>query len=124
VNVVLWILQGLGAVLFLGSGVLKVIRPKDELAKTLEWVSHFSPAMVKFIGGVEILGALGLILPAVTHIAPILTPIAATGLGITMIGALATHTRLRDPANVYVPSAVLLIISAVVAWGRFGPYHF
>ena len=123
-NVVLWILQGLGAAAFLGSGALKVIRPKDELAKNLNWVSHFSSAMVKFIGVVEILGALGLILPPVTHIAPVLTPIAAIGLAITMIGALVTHVRLRDPANVSVPSAVLLIISAVVAWGRFGPYHF
>jgi uncharacterized membrane protein YphA (DoxX/SURF4 family) len=123
-NVVLWILQGLDAAVFLGSGALKVSRPKDELAKNLAWVTHFSPAMVKFIGAVEVLGALGLILPAATRIAPILTPIAAIGLGLTMIGALVTHARLGDKANLFVPSAVLLIISAVVAWGRFGPYHF
>ncbi|HEX4704446.1 MAG TPA: DoxX family protein, partial [Pseudonocardiaceae bacterium] len=79
---------------------------------------------VKLIGTAELLGGLGLVLPAALKIAPVLTPIAAAALGVTMIGALITHTRLRDPVVNFAPSIVLLVLSAFVAWGRFGPYHF
>jgi hypothetical protein len=94
-----------------------------KLGKTLGWATHFRPSVVRLIAGAELLGVLGLILPAATHIAPILTPIAATALAVTMIGAVVTHVRLRDPINLMAPAAVLLVLSAVVAWGRFGPYH-
>jgi hypothetical protein len=124
VNVVLWVLQGLSAAAFLGSGGLKLTQPYEKAAKRMAWVQHFKPWAVRLIGTAEILGALGLILPAATHIAPILTPIAATGLAATMIGALITHLRLRDPISQLTPAVVLLVLSAVVAWGRFGPYHF
>jgi uncharacterized membrane protein YphA (DoxX/SURF4 family) len=124
VNVVLWVLQGLLAAGFLGSGGFKLTQPYEKLSKTLGWASHFRPPVVRLIAAAELVGALGLILPAATGIAPILTPIAATGLAVTMIGALITHRRLRDPISLMAPSAVLLVLSAVVAWGRFGPYHF
>jgi uncharacterized membrane protein YphA (DoxX/SURF4 family) len=124
VNVVLWVLQGLLAAAFLGSGVLKLTLPYEQAAKRMAWVQHFKPSAVRLIGIAELLGAVGLILPAATHIAPILTPIAATGLAVTMIGAVITHVRLRDPISQMAPSALLLVLSAVVAWGRFGPYHF
>ncbi|HEY3606918.1 MAG TPA: DoxX family protein [Pseudonocardiaceae bacterium] len=123
-NVVLWVLQGLLAAVFLGSGGVKLTQPYEKAAKRLAWVQHFKPSAVRLIGTAEALGALGLILPAATHIAPILTPIAAAGLAATMIGAVITHVRLRDPISQLVPSAVLLVLSAVVVWGRFGPYHF
>ena len=118
-NIVLWVLQGLAAVAFLGSGFLKLARPTPELAKTMTWVNHVRPPMVKFVGAVEVLGAIGLILPWATGTATVLTPIAAVGLAVTMIGALFTHARIKDEAKVYVPSAVLLIISVVIAIGRF-----
>jgi uncharacterized membrane protein YphA (DoxX/SURF4 family) len=124
VNVVLWVLQGLLAAGFLGSSAFKLTQPYEKLGKTLGWVAHFRPPVVRLIAAGELLGALGLILPAATGIAPILTPIAAAGLAVTMIGALITHVRLRDPISLMAPSAVLLVLSAVVAWGRFGPYHF
>jgi hypothetical protein len=116
VNVVLWVLQGLLTAGFLGSAGFKLTQPYEKLGKTLGWVSHFRPPVVRLIATAE--------LPAATRIAPILTPIAAAGLAATMIGALITHVRLRDPINLMAPSAVLLVLSAVVAWGRFGPYHF
>ena len=119
-NVFLWILQILLALVFGSAGVMKVSQPKEKLAKNMAWVEDFSPGMVKFIGAAELLGALGLILPAATGIALILTPLAATGLGVVMIGAIITHIRRREPAAL-VP-AVLLVLAAVVAWGRFGPY--
>lgn len=123
-NVVLWILQALLAVAFLGAGAGKVVQPKEKLAPRMGWVDSYSAAGVKAIGAVEILGALGLILPAATGIAPVLTPIAAAGLAVTMIGALLTHVSRKDKATDLVPAALLLVLTALVAWGRFGPYHF
>jgi uncharacterized membrane protein YphA (DoxX/SURF4 family) len=123
-NVFLWVLQGLLAVVFLGSGGMKVARGKKDLEPMMSWTTHTSAAGVKAVGAVEILGALGLILPAATGIAVVLTPIAAAGLAVTMLGAVIVHVRLKDKINEAVPSAVLLVLAAIVAWGRFGPYHF
>lgn len=123
-NVVLWIVAGVLAAAFLGAGVMKVSRPKEQLASSgMAWVEDFSPGMVKFVGAVEILGALGLILPAVLDIAPVLVPLAALGLVLAMIGAAVVHVR-RKELNTIAPSVVLLVLSAVVVWGRFGPYSF
>ncbi|MFI0968443.1 DoxX family protein, partial [Streptomyces sp. NPDC021080] len=81
------------------------------------------PATVRFIGIVEFAAALGLILPAATGIAPVLTPLAATGLAVTMILAAVAHARRKEPSAI-VFNAVLLVLAALVAWGRFGPYSF
>ncbi|MEP6650441.1 MAG: DoxX family protein [Lapillicoccus sp.] len=122
-NVVLWVVQIVLAAAFLMAGAAKVLQPKEKLRERMAWVDDFSQPMVRFIGSMEILGALGLVLPAATSIAPILTPIAAVGLIVVMIGAAITHLRRREPAIVPV-NLVLLVLAAVVAWGRFGPYHF
>ncbi|MFC0452688.1 DoxX family protein [Rhodococcus jostii] len=122
-NVFLWILQAVLAAMFAAAGVLKSTQPKEKLAKSLPWVEDFSPGTVKFIGVAELLGAIGLILPAVTGIAPILTPIAATALAVVMVLAAITHARRKEPSAIAF-NAVILIMAAVVAWGRFGPYSF
>jgi uncharacterized membrane protein len=122
-NVFLWILQGILAALYLMAGVLKTTRPKPELQKQMPWVEDFSAGTVKLIGTVELLAAIGLILPAVTGIAVVLTPLAATGLAVTMLLAVLTHLRRHEPSGA-VFAAVLMIVAAVVAWGRFGPYSF
>lgn len=123
-NVVLWILAGVLAAAFVGAGVMKVSRSKEQLAGSgMAWVEDFSPGMVKFIGLVEILGGLGLILPAALDIVPVLVPLAALGLVLTMIGAAVVHIR-RKELQTIAPSVVLLVLSAVVVWGRFGPYSF
>ncbi|TQC42106.1 DoxX family protein [Rhodococcus sp. WS4] len=122
-NVFLWILQAVLAAMFAAAGVLKSTQPKEKLAKSLPWVEDFSPGTVKFIGVAELLGAIGLILPAVTGIAPILTPIAATALAVVMVLAVITHARRKEPSAIAF-NAVILIMAAVVAWGRFGPYSF
>jgi protein-S-isoprenylcysteine O-methyltransferase Ste14 len=119
-NVFLWILQIVLAGAFGMAGLLKLIRPKEKLTDNMAWAEDFTPGMIKFIGGAELLGALGLIHPAVTGIATVLTPLAATGLVIVMIGAVVTHVRRKELPMVAIP-AVLLILAAVVAWGRFGP---
>jgi uncharacterized membrane protein len=122
-NVVLWIVQGLLAAMFAMAGVMKSTQPKDKLAGRLPWVEDFSPATVRFIGVVELAAALGLILPAVTGIAPILTPLAATGLAVVMVLAAITHARRTEPSGIAF-NAVLFALAVVVAWGRFGPYSF
>ena len=78
---------------------------------------------MKPLGLAEVLAAIGLIVPPLVDIAPILTPIAASGLVLTMIGAIMTHARRREFPNVAV-NVVLAIMAVVVAWGRFGPYAF
>ena len=93
----LWVVQAVLAAAFLISGVQKATQPKERLASRLPWVEDFSPGTVRFIGIVELLGAVGLILPAATGIAPILTPIAATGLAVVMVLAAATHVRRKEP---------------------------
>lgn len=119
-NIALWIVQGLLAMVYLAAGGLKVVRPREQLvaAGNFDWMKDSSDAGVKAVGLVEILGALGVILPWLTGIAPILTPIAAIGLVVVQIVALRVHLSRREhrplPAN-----ALLLLLAAFVALGRF-----
>ncbi|MGO1569075.1 MAG: DoxX family protein [Brachybacterium sp.] len=78
--------------------------------------------MIRGIGALEILGALGLIIPALTGVATILVPMAAAGLAITMVFAALVHIRRGDGTRAALPSIVLAICSVVVTWSRFGPY--
>jgi uncharacterized membrane protein YphA (DoxX/SURF4 family) len=123
-NVVLWIIAGVLALAFLAAGLFKISRPGAKLKEAgLGWVDDYPAWGVKAIGALEVLGAIGLILPAALDIAPILVPIAAVGLALLMLGAVITHLRRNELAGT-VPSGVLLILSAIVAWGRFGPWSF
>jgi uncharacterized membrane protein YphA (DoxX/SURF4 family) len=76
-NIAIWIAQVGLALVFVAAGLAKLRQPREELAPKMGWVEDFSDGFVKFVGGVEVLGALGLILPAALGIVPILTPIAA-----------------------------------------------
>jgi hypothetical protein len=122
-NVVLWVLQILLAAMFSASGLAKLSRSKDKLAGRMRWVEGFSPGTLKTIGVLEVLAAVGLILPPVTGIAPGLAPLAGLGLVLVMAGAAIVHARLGEQLNVLVNLA-LLILAAGVAWARFGPYPF
>jgi hypothetical protein len=123
-NVVLWIVAGLLAAAFLLVGIMKMTRPKAQLAESgLEWTEDFSPRTVKLIGTLELLAAIGLVVPAITGIAPVLVPLAAIGLVLLMLGAITVHVR-RHEAPMLVGNLVLLVLAALVAWGRFGPYAF
>jgi uncharacterized membrane protein YphA (DoxX/SURF4 family) len=121
VNVLAWILQVVLALAFLAAGAMKISTPKEKLRERMAWVEGFQPNQIKGIGAVEVLGALGLILPAVTKIAPILTPLAALGLFLTMVGAVLTHIRLKEPVSQFAPALVLGVLSLIVAVIRFGP---
>jgi len=119
-NIALWAGQGLLAFVYLAAGGLKVIVPREKLVASgrLDWMKDNSDAAVKAVGAVEILGALGVVLPEATGIARILTPIAAVGLVIVQIGAMRVHlTRNeREPLPINV---ILLLLAAFVAIGRF-----
>ncbi|MEG9225477.1 DoxX family protein [Aeromicrobium sp. Sec7.5] len=123
VNVFLWVLQIVLALMFAMAGVMKSTTPKDKLAEKLPWVEDYSAGTVRLIGVVELLAAIGLVLPAVLDIAPILVPIAATGLAVVMVLAMDAHRRRHEPSAIAF-NAVLLLIAAVIAWGRFGPHAF
>ncbi|MEU1194527.1 DoxX family protein [Streptomyces sp. NPDC005859] len=122
-NVFLWIVQAVLAAMFAMAGVMKSTQPKDRLVGQLPWTADFSQSTVRLIGIVEFAAALGLILPAATGIAPVLTPLAATGLVVVMVLAAITHARRKEPGAIAF-NAVLLILAALVVWGRFGPYSF
>jgi len=120
-NLALWIIAIVLAVAFAGSGLLKLVRTKEQLVSSgFGWAQDFSPSTIRLIGVAEILGATGLILPAVLHIGPILVPLAAGGLALVMIGAAVVHARRKEAPMVAI-NAVLLALAVVVAWGRFGP---
>ncbi|HKD96364.1 MAG TPA: DoxX family protein [Micromonosporaceae bacterium] len=124
-NVALWVIAGFLAAAFLGTGILKATQPKEKLAanERMGWTENFSAGTIRTIGILEIAAAAGLILPGLTGIAPILVPLAATGLVLVMIGAAITHGRRRELQGV-VTAMILLVLAAVVAWGRLGPYAF
>ncbi len=123
-NIVLWIIAGLLAAAFAAAGAMKLAQPKEKLAASgMAWTEDVSPGLVKLIGALEVLAAIGLILPAVLDIAPVLVPFAALGLVLIMIGAIVTHARRKETQAIGI-NVVLLVLAAVVVWGRFGPYSF
>lgn len=109
--------------MFAMSGVMKMFLPRAKLTAMLPWVEDFSTGTVRFIGIAESAAALGLILPAVTGIAPILTPMAAASLAIVMVSAVVVHARRKEPSAIAF-NAILFTLSLIVTWGRFGPFAF
>lgn len=123
-NIALWIIASVLAAAFLAAGLVKISQPKEKLAAAGQgWTERFSPGAIKAIGILEVLAAVGLILPAALSIAPVLVPLAAVGLVLLMVGAAITHARRREVPMI-AGNLVLLGLAAVVIWGRFGPYSF
>jgi uncharacterized membrane protein YphA (DoxX/SURF4 family) len=125
-NMALWIVAGALAVAYLASGGGKLILPKKRIADfgaSARWVEDFTPGSVKAIGALEVLGAVGLILPAALDIAPGLVPVAALGLVLIMTGAVITRIRRRE-FTFMLADLAYLVLAAFVAWGRFGPESF
>ena len=111
---VLWIVQALLALLFLYAGGLKLVLPVEEMTRQIPMPGAF----LRFIGVAEVLGAIGLIVPGLTRIRPGLTPLAAAGLVIIMIGATVVTLTAMGPALALIPLAVG-ILAAFVAYGRW-----
>lgn len=123
-NVVLWVVAVVLGGVFAGSGIMKVSRTKQQLAEAgMAWTDDLSAGTIKGIGVAELLGGIGMILPAAVDVAPVLVPLAASGLAVVMAGAVVVHLRRREPLMGIV-TLVLFALLVLVAWGRFGPYAF
>jgi uncharacterized membrane protein YphA (DoxX/SURF4 family) len=114
VTYVLWVLKGLLAALFLFAGVMKFVMPIEEMTRDIQLPGWF----LRFIGVAEICGALGLILPSLLKIRPGLTPLAAAGLVVIMIGATIISLMIGSVATAVMPLVVGLL-AAFVAYGRW-----
>lgn len=116
----LWAVQALLALTFIGSGIWKGLTPTPELAKMIPWAGDVSPGFLHFIVLVDVLGGIGLLLPALTRIQPWLTWLAAIGCALLQASAIAFHLSRGEGANTPF-NFVLVGLSLFVAWGRRGP---
>ena len=115
----LWIIQVLLAVIFAVTGLTKLTQPRAKMAAgPMRWAADVSDAQFRLIGALEVLGAIGLIVPAALGVAPILTPLAAVGLVLTMVGATVVHVR-HDEINRLAVPIVVLGLALFVAVERF-----
>ncbi len=117
-NIALWLAAGALALIIGAAGYMKAFVSIEELRK-MPWAAKFPAHIVRAIGVSELLGAIGLVLPQATNIAEILTPLAAAGLAVLMLGATVTHIRIKDAASASITTLVLLGIAVFVAIGRF-----
>ncbi len=118
-NTTLWVVQGLLAFAMFGAGTFKITTPHAKLAEKMKWATTWPPARVKLLGLAQVLGAVGIVVPWATGIAPVLTPIAACCLLVLMLGAVKTHIDLKEPV---VAPAVLSVLALFIALGRFGVF--
>ena len=116
-NLVLWIVQALLAAAYVLAGSMKSFRPLEQLSKNMAWVKTTPAGLVRFIGIAELLGAIGLILPMATNIAPGLTIAAAAGLVIVQVCAIVFHLS-RNEARMVPGNVVLLLLALFVIIGR------
>lgn len=118
-NILIWVFQGILAGMFLMTGTMKVIKKKDDLKDQMGFVEDFTQQQINGIGILEILGALGVILPWATGILPWLTPLAAIGLAMTMAGAFLTHLRRKELFPMGIVNIVLFSLAVFTAAARF-----
>lgn len=118
-NLALWIATGLAALALIG-GITKTFVPKTKLAahRGGAWTRHASVSFVEILGVLELLAAVGLILPAVLDIAPVMVPVTAVCWALLMVGAMITHARLGQLEFVML-NVVYLALAVFIAWGRF-----
>ena len=116
-NIALWVVQALLALMFLFVGLTKAFFPLPTVKKNFSWANHVPGALVRFIGVSELVGGIGLILPAVTHILPWLTVAAAIGLALVMISAAIFHASRREFSMIGF-TIVLLLLATFVVVGR------
>jgi len=117
-NIALWIAQILLALAFGFFGFLKATSALGELAKMMTWIPSFPPAFVRTLGTLEILGAIGMILPQAMRIKPFLTPVAAACFVLLQLLAIGLHASRGETSHTIGLNAVLLGLSLFVLWGR------
>lgn len=115
-HVALWVVAGLLTGAFAVAGLTKLFSPREKLlANGMAYVEDFSDGAIKTIGGLEVLAALALVLPPILSTATVLVPVAAIGLAVIMVGAVAVHIRRKEP---FIPPLVLGVFAAFLAIGR------
>ncbi len=124
-DLALWITAGLLALVALAGGITKTFVPKEKLAhhEGAAWTRGVSQTFVRSLGVLELLAAVGLILPAVVDVAPVMVPVTAVCWVALMIGAMITHGRLGQLKLVMV-NVVYVALAVFIAVGRFGPESF
>jgi hypothetical protein len=119
---VLWIASGVLAAMMLVAGLTKALKTTQQLHETgLTYVEDFPGWFIRALGMAEVLAAIGLVLPGVVEIAPVLVPIAAICVGLTMVGAMLVHVRRGEHRQVGMPVG-LLLLAVFVVWGRLGAW--
>jgi len=116
-KVIIWIIQALVALVFIGAGLMKLATPYNELIAdpNMAWAGDFSSTQIKIIAALEILGAIGLIVPMFIAKFRMLVPISALGLALVMVGAMITHLGRNEPIFMNI---VLLALVLLTAWWR------
>ena len=125
-NIALWAVAGLLALAYVAGGGVKVVLSKEKIfasGPAAAWVEDFRPGTIRTIGVLEVLGGLGLVLPAVLGTATDLVPLAALGLAMIMVGAAVTRLS-RGEYRLMLVDLTYLVLAGFVAWGRFGPEAF
>jgi len=116
-NIAIWIVQVILAIAFAMAGMTKAFGDLGSLAASMPWIGDVPAALTRFIGVAEMIGALGLILPALTRVRPILTPLAAMGLATIMLLAAIFHATRGEFGDI-ARNLVLLAVALIVAYGR------
>jgi len=117
-NVALWIVAGVLGLAYVAGGIVKLTMPYEKYAAKLGWPEDFTPGNVRFMGVVEVLGGIGLVLPGLVDIAPVLVPIAASGMALYMAGAMTERIR-RGEYKELLGDLMFLAAMVFIAWGRF-----
>jgi uncharacterized membrane protein len=115
-NTILWVLQWVMGIYFIAFGVLHLVVPEG-LPAQLEWMYDLDETVHTVSGVAEILGGLGLILPSVTRIAPVLTPLAAMGLIVIMLSAIVFHAGREEWINIGI-NVFDIVVLGYIAYGR------
>lgn len=119
-NTALWIVQIVLALVFVVTGGLKLVLPLDKIAERMGKKDGFSPRVMRIIGLLEVMGAVGIVLPAWTEILPWLTPLSAGGLMLTMVGAAFENVRHKHFPMIML-NFLLGVLAIFVIYGRFVP---
>ena len=123
-HIILWVAQIVLGGMFIMAGMMKSTQPIIDLSKSVPWTANVPLALVRFIGVSELLGGIGLVLPSLLRIKPILTPIAAIGILLIMVLAMVYHI-VNGETNVIGINIAFGLVAAFIAWGRLkkAPIH-
>jgi len=118
--VVYFIVAGILAFLSLATGLMKIVRPKEKLltmGAPFQWANDFSQNQIRGIGALEVLGAIGVILPMAIQVVPVLSPLAALGLAVLQAGAFVVHSRRGEKP--YLNMVIFALAGATAVLGFF-----